>query len=372
MGTLYLQARGLNLFQVTSLNSILFCALFLAEAPTGVLADKMGRKRSVIAAMALQVLGEVLYLFSRSYWAFALISVIAGVGFAFASGCVEALIYDTLPAEERDRSMQKAMGLNGLAHQLAFVLAPVLGSFLVPVFTLNRFLLAVLLTACSVAVALLVALTLEEPPAVARQAQALGQIVSAGIQQLRRSRRLQWLLLITMLTSTFTMALVGLYQPYFATLGFSAFWMGMAFAAGALLAGLGASVAHRVEGLLGPRTGLFLVTLLPGIGYLLLAFATSDGLAFFAFIATYGTATLKEPLLSAYVNQPIVADQRATVLSLINLLVSAYVAAMMLVMGWLADFDPRYAFMLIGGVIVVATLLLRVDRVAVISPVAKE
>ena len=149
MGTLYLQARGLTLFQVTSLNAILFVALFLAEAPTGALADKLGRKRSVIIAMALQALGEVLYLFSRSYWAFALISVIAGVGFAFASGCVEALIYDTLPAEGRDKAMQKAMGLNGLAHQLAFVFAPLLGGLLVPVFTLNRFLLAVLLTSKS-------------------------------------------------------------------------------------------------------------------------------------------------------------------------------------------------------------------------------
>lgn len=368
VGTLYLQMRGLNLFEVNSLNAILMGSLFLAEAPTGVIADKLGRKRSVIVAMALQVLGEVLYLFSRSYWAFALISVIAGVGFAFASGCVEALIYDTLPKEQRDLAMKKAMGLKGLAYQLAFLLAPILGSFLVPVFTLNRFLLAVFLTACSVAVALLVAFTLEEPTnAAGRQAQPIGQILVEGVQQVRQSRHLQWLLLISMLTSTFTMTLVGLYQPYFSQAGLSAFWMGIAFAGGAALAALGVSNSHRIERRLGPRLGLLVTTLLPGIGYLLLAVVHAAPVVFLAFVFTYGTATLKDPLLSAYFNARIAPAQRATVLSFISLFVNSYVATLILLIGWLADRDLRYPFALIGGVILVATVLLRVDKVGVVA-----
>lgn len=64
-GTLYLQERGLNLFQVNSNSAIIIGTIFLAEVPTGVLADRIGRKWSVVLAMAFPLAGEVLYLFAR-------------------------------------------------------------------------------------------------------------------------------------------------------------------------------------------------------------------------------------------------------------------------------------------------------------------
>jgi len=369
VGTLYLQARGLTLFQVNSISAIIIGTIFLAEVPTGLIADRIGRKWSIVLAMALQVLGELLYLFSRDYWAFAAIAVIAGVGFAFSSGAVEALIYDTLSVDSttegaRADAMKQAMGSVGFAYQLAFFLAPISGSFLLPVYTLQRFLLVVLLTACSVGVALLIALTLQEPTRSEQaRAQPSLQILREGISQLRANRRLQWLLLIALFTATFSMILVGLYQPYFSQAGIPAFGMGWAFALGALLAGLGERYVYKIEAWLGPRLGLWLVTILPGICYLLFALVTDRALIFLFFMLTYGSATLKNPLLSAYQNALIAPQQRATVLSLISLCTSFYVALLSLLVGWLADIDLRYGFALIGLIIIIATLLLRVDRV---------
>lgn len=366
VGTLYLQERGLTLFQANSIGSIIIGTIFLAEVPTGVLADRIGRKNSVIAAIALQLLGEVLYLFSRSYWAFALIAVIAGLGFAFLSGAVEALIYDTLPLATRELDMKKAMGLSGMAHQFAFVLAPILGGIFLPVYTLNRFLWAVFGTACSVAVALLVAFTLEEPARTgASRAHSPGPlaIMRGGWREVRGSRTLQWLLLIGVFTATFAMSLVTLYQPYFARFEISAFGMGMAFAAGAMLAGLGERYVYLLETWLGRRWGFTLATLLPGLLYLAFAAVNAASVVVLLFILTYGAGTLKNPLLSAYQNQLIQSENRATTLSLISLLNSLYVALVSLLMGWLADVDLRLAFGLIGGVIVVACLVLRVDRI---------
>ena len=369
VGTLYLQERGLTLFQVNSISAIIIGTIFLAEVPTGLIADRIGRKWSIVLAMALQVLGEVLYLFSRDYWAFAGIAAIAGVGFAFSSGAVEALIYDTLPTDPddagaRDDAMKQAMGLVGFAYQQAFFLAPIIGSFLLPVYTLNRFLFVVLLTACGVGVALLVAFTLHEPAKSYHHVeQSSLQLLREGITQLRANRRLQWLLLIAVFTSTFSMILVGLYQPYFSQAGIPAFGMGWAFASGALLAGLGERYVYKVEAWLGPQLGLWLVTILPGICYLLFALVTTAPLIFLFFVLTYGCATLKNPLLSAYQNALIAPQQRATVLSLLSLCTSFYVAFFSLFIGWLADIDLRYGFALIGLIIIAMTLLLRVDRV---------
>ena len=319
--------------------------------------------------MILQVLGEVLYLFSREYWAFAMISVIAGVGFAFSSGAVEALIYDTLPTdpakpEARDDAMKRAMGTVGFAYQLAFFLAPITGSFLIPVYSLDRFLIIVFLTACSVGIALVIAFTLDEPAKPYHHVDESSLIVLRnGTLQIRENRRLQWLLLIAVLTSTFSMILVGLYQPYFSQAGISAFWMGWAFAMGALLAGLGERYVYKVEAWLGPRLGLWVVTILPGLLYVLFAMVSRAPLVFLCFVLTYGTTSLKNPLLSSYQNALIDSESRATVLSLISLCTSFYVAILSLLIGWLADLDLRYGFLLIGVIIVSATIVLRVDRV---------
>jgi MFS family permease len=110
VGTLYLRSRELSYVQINSLWGIIVGTMFLTEVPTGVIADRLGRKRSINVALALQVVGEVLYIFADNYWLFAFTAVIAGLGFAFASGCVEALVYDSLNVQGREDEMSKAMG----------------------------------------------------------------------------------------------------------------------------------------------------------------------------------------------------------------------------------------------------------------------
>ena len=77
IGTLYQQTRGLSLFQVNSIWSIIVGTIFLTEVPTGVIADKIGRKWSVVTALFLQTLGEFFYFFAKDYFTFILIAILA-------------------------------------------------------------------------------------------------------------------------------------------------------------------------------------------------------------------------------------------------------------------------------------------------------
>lgn len=363
VGTLYLQARELNLLQASSLWSIIVATIFVAEAPTGVLADMIGRKRSVLIALFLQFLGEVLYIFAATYAAFALIAVIAGVGFAFLSGSLEALIYDTLPPHGRDAAMTRAMSDNGAAYYAAFLAAPLLGSMLIPVFTLPRFLFTVALTAGSVFVALLIALTLEEPARNRHDhAESPVAILRAGAAHIRDNRFLRWLVAVSVFTTTFFGTLATLFQPFLNDAGWDARALGIAAACGAGLAVLVQTSLPRLEGWLGKERAFTAAVLLPGLGYVLMGLAGSSLVAALAFVITYGTAEAKNPLLSSYQNSVIPERMRATVLSLISLLVSLYGAIIGLAMGRLADVDVRLPFFLAGGLILFFAVVLRVDR----------
>jgi fucose permease len=75
--TLYFQVRGLSYLQINSLWGIIVGVQALAEVPTGIIADKIGRKFSIIIALALQFLGELIFIFADSYLLFVLVCVIA-------------------------------------------------------------------------------------------------------------------------------------------------------------------------------------------------------------------------------------------------------------------------------------------------------
>ena len=366
IGTLYAQTRGLNLLQVSSIWSIIVGTVFICEVPTGVIADKIGRKWSLVAALSLQLLGEVLYLFARDYPFFVCIAVIGGVGYAFSSGCTEAIVYESLPQKSRELEMKKAMGLNGAAYQLAFIVAPIIGGLIVSEFVMNRFLLVIFLTACSVAIALLITLTLKEPQKLRdHTGERSIQIFRDGVKQLRSNRKLQRIVVVSVFSMAFSGSLMNLYQPYFVRAGVVSFLMGGAVSLGAFLALWGEKYAYRIEQKLGKRIGLLALSILPGFLYVILAAFSHPIGTVVVFVFTYGTINLKSPLLSAYQNEEIASRNRATVLSLINMFSRCYEATMGLVIGGIADISIVYAFAFIGGLVILCPLVLRVDKLLV-------
>ncbi len=359
IGALYLQTRGLSLFQINSLWAIIVVSIFVAEVPTGILADKIGRKWSVVMALLLQAVGEFLYFFSEDYAVFVLISILAGIGFAFGSGAREALVYDFLSDEDREANMKKSMGLIGGAYQLAFFIAPLVGGLIVSQLVLERFLLVIFLTACSVTMALLLSISLVEPQTEYQHSEESPfKVLKQGIDEIKNNKNLIWLTLVAIFTSTFSNSLVNLYQPYFAGFQVPPFWIGASLSLGALLAFFLQRNAYWIEVKLG-RRGFFFVTVIPGCMYLLLAVVSSSLFLIPVFITAYASLEVKNPLLASYQNQQIKSRHRATVLSLSNMLVMIYVAGMSLVVGKVADYSIPLSFAVIGAVVILSSLVLK-------------
>jgi hypothetical protein len=81
-----------------------------------------------------------------------------------------------------------------------------------------------------------------------------------------------------------------------------------------------------------------------------------------AFLALFGSTSLRGPILSGQMNEHIQSENRATVLSLISALSGLYVAAMGLVFGWFAEGAVSYALAVMGLVVLVGSLVFRVRR----------
>ncbi|MDX2775786.1 MFS transporter [Streptomyces caniscabiei] len=66
----------------------------LAEVPTGILADKHGRKSSGLIGVALLAAAPLVILFGHTFTAYLAAALLYGFGRAFLSGALESLVYD--------------------------------------------------------------------------------------------------------------------------------------------------------------------------------------------------------------------------------------------------------------------------------------
>src|SRR5918992_3419432 len=102
INTLFLLDAGLNNLEAFAANAFFTAGFVLFEIPTGVVADLRGRRVSYLLGVLTLVLSTLLYLLmwyvAAPFWAWALSSMLLGLGFTFFSGAVEAWLADALAA----------------------------------------------------------------------------------------------------------------------------------------------------------------------------------------------------------------------------------------------------------------------------------
>jgi MFS family permease len=158
---LFWQERGMTVQMVVYVEIIYSVTVTLLEIPSGILADKFGRKRLIAICGAISVLEFVLLLYARGFWWFAFIVFLSGVGQALASGSVNALLYDSLAYEGKQDDFEKISGRLSSIDTSGYVLAALSGSVLAGYFDLE---FNYIISAVSMALAFVIILSIKEPP----------------------------------------------------------------------------------------------------------------------------------------------------------------------------------------------------------------
>ena len=361
---LLLLARGLTLVQISLIESIVIGTIFLTEVPTGVLADRVGRKWSIFAATVLLMSAEFIFIFARSFEWYIFVALLTGTGFAFASGAVEALVYDSLPPKNREEAMKRAMGRVNSWGQIAFVIAPIIGGLIIGDASVEKFIPAIALTVVALLIGAIVCLMLREPAADSSETRTGSMtLLRDGVHLLRHHQRLRRLAMLVIFTTPITSSLVTTLGPPYLTQNDAApFMAGVVLSVGSLLAAFTQRYAYKLEEWLGQGRAIALLILLPGAMYWLLAAVAGPAATVLVMIIMYGVNDMKAPLFSAYQNAFIESKNRATVLSLINMFLNLFAAIAMPIFAAIAETSLASAFIAMGAMIFVGGLSLQVHR----------
>lgn len=155
-------SRGMSEVQYGLLQGIYYFVVVCAEVPSGVVADRFGRKTALVLGAVFGATATVVFTQSHSFASFAVGEVLFALATAILSGADSALLYDSLAAERREAEYPR---IEGAAQALPLLVTavglPLADRFLVidgdPV-------LAYWVTGGLIAVSGLSALRLVEPP----------------------------------------------------------------------------------------------------------------------------------------------------------------------------------------------------------------
>jgi MFS family permease len=366
INTLFLLDAGLSNTEAFAANAFFTAGMVLFEVPTGIVADTWGRRASYLLGSLTLAVTTLLYLAAwqahAPFWAWAVSSLLLGLGFTFFSGATEAWLVDALTATGFTGTLESVFAKGQIVGGIAMLAGSVGGGALAQATNLGvpYVLRAVILTA-TFAVAFFLMRDLGFTPARGRRPLAyMRSILGASLKYGLGNPAVRWV----MLAAPFSGG-VGIYafyamQPYLLELYGDEQAYGVAGLAAAIVAG-----AQIVGGFVVPHLGRVFrrrtTVLATGVAasalvLALIALTTSFWVAI-ALLVVWGllfAATL--PVLQAYLNGLIPSEQRATVLSFESLLSSSGGVVFQPVLGKAADVWSYSVSYLVAAVFQVAAL----------------
>ncbi|KQV11938.1 hypothetical protein ASC74_30395 [Pseudomonas sp. Root329] len=127
---LYLLQLGITQGEIGILQSFLFFSSVALEIPSGLLADRYGRKVSLIIGFLGLFISGIGFLLFSSFIPFAIIFCLFGASIAMGSGSDRALLYDNLLAENRAEEYPKILSRARAIGAVSLGLSMLLGGVL--------------------------------------------------------------------------------------------------------------------------------------------------------------------------------------------------------------------------------------------------
>lgn len=308
---LFFTSRGLSLAEVGVLEALFTVVVLVCETPTGCLADRIGRRWSLIVGTLLSALGSLAFVLAHSFITFAAIIGVRAIASTFASGTREAWLYETLEMEGgSDRFAYhagRATAVGVLVQGGAAVLGGVLYAFdpVVPW----------LLEGTIAATGALIVWTVPEPDRDGTDAERLRPARAlTTVRDALSLRSVGVLVGYTAVLFGIANTLEMYIQPVSTTiLGVPPANIGLLYAGFAVLTAVITANAGWLEARVGVRRWFTVAPVLLGI--MLVGTAFVPLLALPAFVFARGVSAASRPLFGQYVNDRIDSESRATVLS---------------------------------------------------------
>lgn len=377
INTLFLLNAGLNNLEAFAANAFFTAGQVIFEIPTGIVADSWGRRTSYLLGTITLMVSTLTYVlfwaFETPFWMWALVSSFLGLGFTFFSGATEAWLVDAMEASGYTGDLEPVFAKGQVSIGASMLLGSIAGGVIAQISNLA---VPYVLRAFLLIIAFVLAFLFMKdegftPAKPEHLAQSVREQFIYSFKHGFKNRPMRWL----MLSMPFTLGagIYGFYalQPYLLELygnpnAYSIAGLAAAGIAGAQI--IGGLIVPYVRQFFSRRTTILLNLVF--LGSLALLFLGTISNFYFAVLMVGLWAisfAMSTPIYQALINSLIPSRQRATILSLSNLMGSSGGVVTQPILGRAADiWGYGTTYVMTSGITIVAAFfffLLRQENI---------
>lgn len=354
----FTQWGGISLLQVQLLQSWFSLWVFILEVPTGAVADKIGRKHSIAIGSLITTLAVLLYGSFPRFEIFLLSEFLFAVGFAFTSGADQALLYDTLKEEQKERVSKQILGRAESWHLLGMLAAAPIGSLMAARLGINA---PMILTSIPFFIAALIGWSIPEPKIHTGESASpkYFEIVKSGFKTLKSNAILRALAIDSVLVAGSAYFVIWFYQPLLTKIGIPIIYFGFIhamFVGFQILISANFKIAEKIIGQ--GKQYLTISALLTSLSLILVAIYPNLISVFLLILLAGGLGLTRTTYITILANQYIKSGERATVLSSVSMLRRFSLIILNPLVGLAANYSLALALFLVG-LLPLGTLLIK-------------
>lgn len=361
------QVHGFNLTQVTLLDIPFWPGRFLFEIPTGIVADRYGRRFSLAVSSVLCGIIWLVFAVTNSFALFAVAQFFGALAATFSTGADESLLFESLQGLSRKEEYAK---ISGRAKAVETVTAMVSGVLIGLVASIDM-ILPLILSAALCFATLLPILSMHETVQVQGQHGAAGTIrtvkaefasyliiIRKAWRNLSEQQILLWSALYMVVLGAVSFYASTFIQPYAVSLGVTVAAMGPVMVSLQLMSIAGSLSIHRAQKLFGNRVILFGVPLL-----LIPCMAAVALIRMMPVLSVVALSSflfaLTQPVIMAIIQERVADETRATFLSIQSVLSMGFLILTEPVMGFLSDLKGvHFSYLVMAALMAVFAVLL--------------
>ncbi|MBN3546851.1 MFS transporter [Fictibacillus barbaricus] len=308
---LFWEQRGMSIQMVVYTEIIFAITVVLLEVPTGIIADKWGRKKMVVLSALLECCMFLILVFATEFWHFAIAIFLAGIARTSSSGSENALLYDSLLQDNKEQQFEKYLGRLNVCDYSSAIIAAICGSFFASKygFEMNYW-----ISVSSMLVSSCISLMLIEPAIKSKSDESIeiSVYIKASINFFRKNQGVCLVVLSGMITGAALSFIDEFWQLYLNRLEIPVLYFGLYSAVIMVLRLPGNIIAYVMKRRFRYKTILTWVIAVFTVGFLYVS-VTQDYTGLGAIFLICLFSGIIEPISTGYLHHRTDSNMRATI-----------------------------------------------------------